>query len=165
VLDGESIRVIAVDTGHSESAASRHLRNHLRPERMQGMRASLAVHVSHFADRLLILTNEATEVREYAKRVSDPRLVLQAIASERDTLSLLITRLGIDDSESVEALSEGRALARSVMVLLSGRPELASEVAGWLAAEGAGELADAITAHASSPATIEVLYPPKEITR
>jgi len=163
VLDGESIRVIAVDTGHSESAANRHLRNHTRPERMAQMRTSLAVHVSDFSDRLLILTDEATEVREYAKRVSDPKLVLQAIVVERDTLGVLLNRLGVESREAAEMLADAKVLARAVTVVLANHRHLATQMAQWLEAEGAGELADALSAYAELPAPHQTQPQPRQL--
>jgi hypothetical protein len=59
--------VVAVEAGHSISAANRHLRAHAYPERMREMRVSTALTFSDFADRLVALAGETETVREYAK--------------------------------------------------------------------------------------------------
>lgn len=150
-LDGDPVREIAEELGHSPSAVYRHLRNHVRPEVHQMLRRHAETHVSAFVDRLRALTEEVAAVRVYARETSDPRLLLQAAQVERETLRTLMDRLGIDSTETVEVLAESRVLAQVVgPVLAVSPPEVAEALAARCEAEGNSDMARAFTSLADS---------------
>lgn len=157
ILDGESIRIVAADAGYSESAVYRHLRNHIAPELAAelGSRGH-SLHVRDFGARLIALLEETAAVREFAKLSNDGRLLLQATAQERDTLGVLLTRLGIDNQDVLDTLDEAHALVRACISALGSHPQALAAVAGELRDQGEHELAHTIThiASGSRPAPV-----------
>ena len=146
ILDGDSIRFVAVDAGVSESAVYRHLRNHLRPDLAAELgNRGAPLSVRDFAARLLSLLDETAAVRDFAKRSNDGRLLLQAAGQERDTLAFLLTRLGIDTQDVIETLSEAHALLRACVTSLSSHPDALDDVAKALREQGEHELAHTLT--------------------
>lgn len=145
VLDGESTRLVAADSGLSESAANRHIRNHLEPALRSELRTGTAgMHVADFGQRLVELVDETQEVRERAREANDPRLLLQAVGSERETLGVLMTKLGIDSNEMLETITEARALVDAARAVLVHHPNVVEEMAVFLRTQtSASEMADA----------------------
>ncbi|QIK65617.1 hypothetical protein G7072_04040 [Nocardioides sp. HDW12B] len=110
--------------GYSESAAYRHIRHHMRPELRKSLRqADAPLDVSDFGARLVALLNDSATVRQHAVAVGDGRLLLQAGAHERDTLAVLLNRLGIDSEEVLDVLDEARQLARALRTVLPHHPD------------------------------------------
>lgn len=143
INEGEAIAVVAAAAGYSESAAKRHISNHLRPEMQAELRHSASLHVADFTDRLVELSEESGRVRAYAKQVNDGRLLLSAIQTERETLAVLLNRLGIDSEATADTLREARALALSVgAVARTQSAEVASALAEECRRRGADDLAD-----------------------
>lgn len=133
LLDGESMRLVAVDARLSESAVSRHVRNHLSPELRAQLRSGTAgLHLGDFGDRLMALVEATEAVREQAHTAGDPRLLLQAVASERDTLGVLMTKLGIDSEELADYVGEARNLVDAIRAVLVKYPDVSEEMADSL---------------------------------
>lgn len=145
VLNGEPIRFIAADLGIGETAVRRHVRLHLAPSLRVAVRSATAdLHAADFADRLAELVDATESVRARARQRGDDRLSLQAIASERDTLMVLMARLGIDGEETAETLAEARALAVAVRRVVSQHPEVGDLLVTELTGTGQAQLTDAI---------------------
>lgn len=163
VLDGESIRLVSLDLPYSESAAHRHLRNHLGRDALREMRGSAALHVADFAERLAALAEETAAVRALAKNTGDGRLLLSAVQVERDTLAVLLNRLGIDGEETVEVLCEAKALAKAVGAVLSTRsPEVALAISTYLSDLGEGEMSESFR-HLSERSRAAAGAPPSSV--
>lgn len=152
VLSGQSIRLVAADSGVAETSARRHIRNHLDPDLRATLRAgTAALHVADFATRLTELVDESEQVRVRARQRGDDRLSLQAIASERETLLTLMNKLGVDDEETAETLVEARALALAVRRVVSEHPHVGDLLVSELMATDQVQLTAAIQ-HATDQA-------------
>lgn len=152
---GEPVSVVVADTPFSESAARRHLRSHLQPALLAEMHLSgleKEVHLSDFADRLMGLAEQAVAVRVYAEQTRNPKLMLQAIQSERETIGVLMNRLGVDSGSSVEFFNEARTLGGVLGTVLHGPggASLIEPLASALEAEGLDKLAGTIRRQSES---------------
>lgn len=146
VLDGDPIRLVSQDIGYSEAACYRHFRNHLRPELIRTLKSSEAgLDPSYFANRLVQLLRDADDVKAFARQVGDGRLLLTAGGQERETLSVLLTRLGVESTEVLDSMHEAYALVRSVRTVMPDHPEALHALTEHLRTEPDGsELADAL---------------------
>ncbi len=142
--DGDSVRDVASTTPFSVAAAYRHVRNHVKAELLTQMRGSSQIHISDFADRLAALAEETAQVRAYARQVNDPKLLLSAVQAERETLNILLARLGVDDTEAVEVLREAKALASALAAVLPQSPAVARALGEHLERCGHDDLAQAL---------------------
>ncbi len=157
VFDGESIRSVSQDSGHSESAANRHLRNHVHPELRIELRASNRLHLTDFADRYVELVEESARARDHARTHGDGRLLLQAVQQERETLSVLMNRLGIDDGETVSQLREAKALSCALHKVLSAtHPDVSLALAADLESRDEDDLASAFRDLAGMASTRQI---------
>jgi hypothetical protein len=104
------------------------------------------VTLSDFAERLVELAAQSAEVATYAKQTNNGRLALHAIAEERNTLVVLMARLGIDSAEAVQFYSDAAALGRALaqLVRTTQIPGLAEELAEHLDSAGMTHLGDAL---------------------
>lgn len=161
VLAGESIHSISLDLPFEATAGHRHVRNHLGIQALRVTRRAAGLHLSDFTDRLAALADETADVRAHAKQTGDGKLLLSAIAAERDTLSVLLSRLGIDGEETVDVLREARALVQAVTTVLSARaPEIALAISGCLSEMGEDDLADSLRALAERSQAALTAPPP-----
>lgn len=144
LTSGEAMRSIALDTPFSVSAGNRHVRHHMNPELLKEMRATTQVHISDFTDRLAALTEETAQVRAYARQVNDPKLLLSAVQAERETLNVLLARLGVDDTEAVAVLREAKALASALAAVLPQSPAVARALSEHLERCGHDDLSQAL---------------------
>ncbi|TFD74105.1 hypothetical protein E3T54_15000 [Cryobacterium sp. Sr8] len=121
-------------------------------------------HLSDFADRLLDLVAQAATVRAYAQSTGNGRLLLQAIQNERETLALLMTRLGIDSDEAVELFHEAKTLTKAVAAAVrSGEhPALAAALTQRLTDDGLDHLAASLRELASDSLTEPIAAPDRE---
>jgi hypothetical protein len=143
VAQGESIRAVAADAGYSESAAQRHLRNHLQAS-LVDLRFERWANIVDFAERLAELLDDTSAVRAQAKATNNARLLLHAIREERDTLSFVCNRLGVESNDVVVSLREAAAMACAVRdVLWDHEPEIAHEISTLCRQRGERDLADA----------------------
>jgi AcrR family transcriptional regulator len=146
VLLGEPMRLVAAEAGYSESAAYRHMRNHVRPELSAALaERGLGATASDFGARYRDLLDSTAAVRSYAQQTGDPRLALQAIQAEAALLLALMNRLGIDSDEALTDIQDGRALARAATRVLVDHPEAIKAMADDVHAAGRFELAEAMT--------------------
>jgi len=146
VFDGEPFRAVALATPYSESAAARHFRNHVTAPMLDRARLDVASgpHIADFTARMVELLDETAAVRAVAAEVNDGTLMLKAVAQERDTLLALMTRLGVDDTQTAKALNEARVLAMAVHAVLQDRhPGAARQLAIFCREHGEPDLADA----------------------
>lgn len=144
VASGESIRAVAADAGHSESAAQRHLQNHLGSDLAKTGLLQRISEIADFTDRLIELVDDSANVRAHAKQSTNPRLLLHAIKEERDTLAFVMQRLGITDVRVIGELQEIRGLARVLGPVLSeSDPAVAMAISEGLSDAGVPGLADA----------------------
>ena len=143
MLSGASLRAVASDTPYSEAAAQRHMSRHVRAELLDAM--PVRPHVADYAERLSGLLDDTASARAYARLVNDPKLLLMAVAQERETLVVSMGRLGITNAATAQGLAEARAMAEALCAVL---PEVPSTVAAALVdrleSAGAVELADAL---------------------
>lgn len=147
VLSGESVTLVAADSGHSVRAAYRHLQNHVRPDLAAALaERGVSAVAADFGSRHLGLADSLVAIREYAHQTGDARLALQAIQAEAGILGVLISKLGIDSEATLADLQDGRALAHATVRALASHPDALEDVAADLADHGHDELADAITA-------------------
>lgn len=147
VLKGEPVVSVVGDTPFSEAAARRHLRLHFRSQMLEQMGGpDAAVTLSDFAERLVELANQSADVAAYARQTNNGRLILHAIAEERNTLQVLMTRLGIDSAETAQLYADARELGRALaeIVRTSEIPGLGEELAAALDARGMTNLGDAL---------------------
>lgn len=146
LLNGEPIRLVSERAGVSESAVYRHLRNHLQPgalREVQGSESS-GLRPEQFAARLVASLADISEVRDHARATGDGRLLLAACAQERETLSTLLVRLGMDGESVVNDLKEARALVVAIRAIVRDHPEAIKQIATELRGDSdGGELADA----------------------
>jgi hypothetical protein len=149
IAAGDAIAAVSIDTPFSTSAARRHVRLHMQP-RLRGEMSTpvSSVTLSDFADRLLELADQASAIGEYAISTHNPKLALIAMREERDALVSLMTRLGIESGEAVEAYRDAKALTVSLgRVLRSGSvPDLAPALAHELKQEGFDTFAASVLA-------------------
>ena len=133
IANGESIRLVSAEAGVSDSATYRHLRNHVRPDLLAQRRVTDSdLSLDHFADRLHGAFQDIAEVREYARRTNDGRLLLAAVAQERETVVALLDRLGIDGAETLDNLREARALVSATLAIMPAHPAALLDLAAQL---------------------------------
>lgn len=154
VLRGESNRLVSLDLPFGESAVARHMRAHVLPGFKSAALRGVDLHVSTFASRLAELADETRAVRLHAHAADDPRLLLSAIGSERDTLGLMLNRLGIDSEEVIDTVREAHALLAALGAVLDEPTTRA--LSDHLGQRGESELADAFSAHADRIAAHEL---------
>lgn len=142
VLDGETLDSVASSTPFSSSAAARHMTSHARRAQLAAMASTeaAALHVADFGDRLLHLADESAALR---RSTTDVRAQLLGVREERRTIVALLSRLGISDTEVLDALGEARALAEAVTSVLSDEPRVADALARRLGQRGDAALAAA----------------------
>lgn len=109
------------------------------------------VSLADFTDRLLRLAQDAAKVGNHGKAIGDGRLVLQAIQQERDLITTLLDRLGIDSAEIAENQRQAGLLARAVAsAARAGQLTDAAAIGDVLRDGGAHELAIAIESIATT---------------
>lgn len=141
---GERIRDVAVVAGVSGSAVQRHSANHFGRAVLNPVTGT--VHLADIADRMAVLLNDCSAVREYAARTNDAALLLRAVATESSVLTTLVYRLGVGSSDTASAVRDSRDLASAVrQVVLRSSPTMATEIAGALDSVGSHELAAAFS--------------------
>ncbi|MCZ2811291.1 hypothetical protein O2W15_07545 [Modestobacter sp. VKM Ac-2979] len=130
-------------TPYGESAGRR-LRNHVASTLREVSEAVDGTRVTDFARRLLVLADEAAAVRQHAHKTHNAGLLLEAVATERDTLLTLLARLGIDSEEVLGAIGEMDAMVTALIEVARTHPALADELAAAVEAAGSAEVADAM---------------------
>ena len=154
---GEPIAAVALDTGHSISAAKRHLRAHVAPALLGELRLGSQlseVHLSDFTDRLVELADTTASLRAAATRSNDGTLLLKAVRDELQILSVLMDQLGIDSTEAAEQVREAKHLGIAIHDVLPAHPDLCRQIADRLYELEADNLA----------AAFESLAGPTELT-
>jgi hypothetical protein len=144
---GEPIAAVALDTGHSISAAKRHLRAHVAPALLGELRLGSQlseVHLSDFTDRLVELADTTASLRAAATRSNDGTLLLRAVREEAQILSVLMDFLGIDSTEAGEQLRDAKHLAQAIHAVLPAHPDVSRQLADRLYEMQADNLASAI---------------------
>jgi hypothetical protein len=145
VLDGETIVSVALDTPYGPTAAHSHFRNHVAKPALAESRASAAsrLQIADFGERILSLADDAAAAREHAVRTNDAKLMLLAIREESSVLATMISKLGLDSTETLENLHQGKALAQAISNVLRDQPTLARAMARELSESKEPELAQA----------------------
>lgn len=128
-FEGESKQLLAAEIGVNPSAIHRHMRMHAQVQlRTELANRGAAVHVADLAERLVGLMDEAATVRDYARTVNDPRLLLQAAESERSTVMILVKQLGIDRTDLVTSVRDAQIILGLVGKVLRPHPEVMREL-------------------------------------
>lgn len=159
VIEGDSIQLIADEIGVNPSAVYRHLRLHVREQvRTELANRGAAVHVADLAERLVGLMDEAATVRNYARTVNDPRLLLQAAESERSTVMILVKQLGIDRTDLVTSVRDAQIILGLVGKVLRPHPEVMRELISELRRHSSqrnelSDLADVLECSLLAPST------------
>jgi hypothetical protein len=161
ILNGETFRAVASDSGLSVAASSRHWRLHVRPALREAVPAA---HISTFGRRLLDVADSAADLRARGRASGDDRLALQAGRAEREALADLMNRLGFDDTEAIEQVEEARLFVRAVHAAVRDAPELAERLARELDRVGQDGLADSVRSLIDPRPQLHAV-PTKEITR
>ncbi|WP_146168407.1 hypothetical protein [Rathayibacter caricis] len=121
----DSYRRIATQNDFSEAALRRHVRNHLHADIRSSRRISNTNGPGDFGTRLLSIADNLAETREAAQEQNNFSASIKASLAEAQLLNLLLTRLGIRDTDSLELVSDAQKLAG---VLLSVAPQLPNEL-------------------------------------
>ena len=123
ILNGASIRLISDEIGHGESSVYRHIRNHVRTHLAEALsERAISTHVADMADRLASLLDETERIREQAHTTGDGKLLLAAVQQDRETVSVLMARLGIDHTELIGGIREAQALIQACAEVLPRHP-------------------------------------------
>lgn len=171
VIEGDSIQLIADEIGVNPSAVYRHLRLHVREQvRTELANRGAAVQIADLAERLVGLMDEAATVRNYARTINDPRLLLQAAESERSTVMILIKQLGIDRTDIVGSVRDAQVILGLVGKVLRSHPEVMRELISELRLHSSernelSDLADVLECSLVAPSSGSTLLrsiPPKE---
>lgn len=144
ILEGEPIRNVSLDSAYSVSAAHRHVRGHVQRDLLRALRTTDTAQLHDLAQRLAALLEDTEAARAYAKQVHDGRLLLRAVREERDTLEVLLNRLGVTDQTVLDTLAEARQLIEALRVVLVHHPGVATELATALDRLGADDLSEAL---------------------
>lgn len=138
---------MAERTPFSASAAARHWRNHVRAS------LTLATDVnkdnsspSDFATRLMGLADDAARLRQHARTSGNSSLLIRALAAEQSAVTTLMSRLGIDDSGTIEVLTNYTMLVAAIVEMVNAEPRLGTTLADALDNHGATEIASDVRA-------------------
>jgi hypothetical protein len=155
LANAEPMSGIARDAGFSETAVWRHGLNHLGIDTRRTPSPS-DLSPSSFVHRINEIADDAQEVREHARRTNDGELRLKAGVAEAKSLSLLMTRLGVDDAATSEALREAHALVGALGRVLPSFPAVAEALSDELLRVGEYDLALGITNLTSTKSPREI---------
>jgi AcrR family transcriptional regulator len=123
ILNGASVQLIAAEIGVNQSAVYRHFRLHVRGRIAAALNdRAISTHVADMADRLASLLDETERIREQALATGDGKLLLAAVQQDRETVSVLMARLGIDHTELICGIREAQALIQACAAVLPRHP-------------------------------------------
>lgn len=128
----------------SEQSVSRHCANHLGPEMAQALRISGAVRTSDLIERLGSIADDAANLRATAIANGDVLNALRAGEAETKALVVLLERLGISETQTIDLLAAGEKLAISVGQATRRNPAVGTAVAERLHALGSHEDAEVL---------------------
>jgi len=128
--------------GLSRDSLYRHLRFHLRPATQATLTSTPSTRPLALVERLAEIANDARAARATAYASGNAALGARLGDAETRALEVLASRFRIDHDTLAADRTKVARLARALDVALEADPALGHLMAGALAAEGLGEMAD-----------------------
>jgi transposase-like protein len=155
LLDGRAITRVAAEFRVSASSLYRWQAQHLAPQLREAMRTHERSNASSLIDRIASIADDSLHARR--ELLANGQLVSATRAAEAElkAIAVLLDRLGIDSSETLEQLRDGEFLARAVGAVSRAHPLFATALADKLTELGAEGIADAL--RSSIPETRKAL--------
>jgi hypothetical protein len=149
LLAGRSLREVARRYSISKDAAHRHLA-HIAPEQRAEVAQQAGLSATSLASRIQAIADDARATRISLQGQGQARASLRAAEVELRTLDALASRLGIDDTATVDLMAATEAVRAALAHALRRRPDIADDIAAHLRAHGFREIAEAVEHYAAS---------------
>ena len=149
-VSGVTVSAISGRYGVSPSSLYRHLRGHLLKELAASYRPETPLDVPDLLKRVLDVADSARDARIAASGTAGSLAASRARDSEIKALTLLTSRLGVDDESQIESAELLRSLASAVGAAVRREPSIGDALATELTRLGAHDSSAELTALATA---------------
>lgn len=142
IVAGVPIARIARQLGINSSSVYRHISAHLAPELRASMRNSAGLDTTALLGRIADIADDSLRARHTAMEAGATATALKAADGELRAINVLMDRLGIDNTETIELLAEARRVVLAIGHFAVHHPASAEPLIELIEQRGSEDLAD-----------------------